>query len=173
MYSLKILCTLTLLLLVPHPYLIGDDLSHIYQKYGDKYSTIDPPLLKAIATVESDEDPEAINPDDPSYGLMQILVSPANCSDGPYRELPGLNMRVSKEELMDPETNVRVAAKILDWNIRHYGYPRGLAIYNAWSARKSPVDGPFPNQEYVDKVTHKITKERINNNDNSRIRIRQ
>ena len=51
---------------------LSTTIDDIYAKWGNRYG-VDPDLLKAIATVESGENPSAFNPSDPSYGLMQIL----------------------------------------------------------------------------------------------------
>lgn len=115
----------------------------LYQKYASLYG-LDWKLLKAIAQVESDENPLAKNPDDPSYGLMQILYPQRlNIEDWPPE---------SVERLYDPDYSVKCAAQILSWNIASFGLWRGVAVYNSWSARLDPPEGPFMNQGYVDKV---------------------
>jgi len=128
-------------------------LLYLYNSYGT-LPYISPELLQAIAIVESNENPQAINPQDPSYGLMQIQVT------GQSRYLPAFDMTVTPEELMDPEYNVMVGAKILNWNIKTYGYPRGIAVYNSWSARRYPEEGPFPNQRYVDAVLKELNQQK-------------
>ena len=126
-------------------------LDEIYQRYGLFYD-LDWRLIKAISLVEDpSQDPNAINPADPSYGLMQVL-----CWDGPggrcsnIVNLPG--WPPTRDELLNPDINVKFGAGILKWNIDTYGYPKGIAVYNNWSARTAPENGPFPNQGYVDKV---------------------
>jgi soluble lytic murein transglycosylase-like protein len=126
-------------------------LDEIFQKWGNRYG-VDPILLKAIATVESSLDPSAENPSDPSVGLMQILCKPdadGKCSN--TLNVDGWN-DATWERLHDPDFNVMIGAQILAWNLRTYGYPRGIAVYNAWSARNDPPEGPFRNQQYVDRV---------------------
>lgn len=125
----------------------------IYQDEGIEHN-IDWRLLKAIAIQESNEDPNAVNPSDPSYGLMGILaVTDAN---GMIRtRLPAIADWPPSGgvlELLQPERNVHYAAEILSWNMTHFGFPRGLAVYNSWDAHTSPVNGPFTNQGYVDNV---------------------
>ena len=128
----------------------------LYKDTASKYDSISWKLLKAIAMVESGENPLKINKADPSYGLMQI-----HCT-GDSRQFPGLSDTkwsvVTKEELMDPVINVEIASALLDWNIRHYGPLRGIGVYNCWAARHSPECGPFPNQEYVIKVLVALTE---------------
>lgn len=128
-----------------------DSLKALYSCYGDRFG-IDPNLIRAIAIVESSEDPKAVNPSDPSYGLMQVLCQPngrGGCANHlNINEWPPY----SSEQLFDPEYNLLIAAQILKWNIRKYGLEKGVACYNCWESRYDPVRGPFRNQEYVTKV---------------------
>lgn len=126
-------------------------LSVIYEKWGQHYK-VDPLLLQAIARVESGENPTAKNLADPSFGLMQIL-----CQDNGFGgcknefHIQGWPP-YSRNQLYDPDYNVQIGAQIIKYNITTFGFKRGIACYNNWSARKSPPTGPFPNNEYVDKV---------------------
>lgn len=129
-------------------------LNDLYSHYGQIHG-LDPMLLKAIAQVESSENPDAKNPNDPSYGLMQLLCRPdgkGSCSNklNVIGWPPG-----SVADLYDPDYSVNIASQILSWNIGRYGFLRGIACYNNWGARLSEPDGPFPNQGYVDKVMSK------------------
>jgi len=129
-------------------------LDDLYAHYGQLHN-LDPMLLKAIAQVESSEDPDAKNPNDPSYGLMQLLCVPDG-SGGCKNKLNVLGWPPdSVAKLYDPDYSVSIAAQILRWNIDRYGHNKGIAVYNAWSAHTAPQDGPFPNQGYVDKVLSK------------------
>lgn len=122
---------------------------------------VEPALVKAIAIIESSENPDAINPSDPSYGLMQVLCA----SDGPNslckNRLPAIPMfaTMTPEKLLNPIENVTIGAQILAWNINKFGFLKGIAAYNSASAQKSnvPENGPFPNQGYVDKVLREYT----------------
>ena len=116
--------------------------SMLYKFYGDKYG-VDPLLLRAIAKVESAENPLAVGPSG-DLGLMQINPR-AN-----FQSIDGYP--ANDYDYFNPAWSIKVAAQVLEWNIRSYGLKRGIAIYNMWSARRSPIDGPFPNQSYVDKV---------------------
>lgn len=102
-------------------------------------------LVKAIIATESAWNPGAVNPRDPSYGLMQVMPASAGGA-GP----PG----VSGAELLDPETNIRAGSEYLRALIARYG--RGalsdvIAAYNAGRPRRS-ADGRYLNQAYVDEV---------------------
>ncbi len=119
-------------------------------------------LLKAIAIVESNLNPDAVRdnpPHDVSVGLMQILCLPG--PDGVCANKFNIDgwQGMTFDALKNPETNVWMAVQILSWNIQNFGWPRGLAVYNSWSARNAPLHGPFPNQKYVEKVLS--TLERI------------
>jgi hypothetical protein len=107
-------------------------------------------LLKAIAMIESSENPLAENPADPSIGLMQVLCVP----DGQGGCKNKLNVvgweGIRAESLFDPEINLKIASQILDWNIKTYGFNKGIAVYNNWGARNESE--PFSNQSYLDKV---------------------
>lgn len=127
-------------------------LDALYVKHGNEQG-IDPMLLKAIARVESGENPKAVNPEDPSYGLMQIYYvkgkTDLNVADFPPD---------TYTKLYDPDYNLHIGAQILKWNINTYGLLKGIAIYNCWQSRFDPSSGPFTNQSYVDKVIKEYRK---------------
>lgn len=126
-------------------------LDDLYIRHGNR-NNLDPLLLKAVAMVESNENPSAKNPSDPSFGLMQILCT----DDGKGGCANKLNVNdwppMSRDLLYDPDYNLNIAAQILAWNISMYGFKKGIAVYNSWSARNDPPEGPFVNQAYVNKV---------------------
>lgn len=126
----------------------------LYAEIGARRG-VDPSLLRAICIHESAENPNAENPADPSVGLGQVLCKFDKAD--PSRVCRNvLNVEgwqgMTWERLKNPATNLDIAAQILAWNLQQYGFPRGVAIYNMWDARHSPVQGPFPNQSYVDSV---------------------
>jgi len=129
-------------------------LDDLYRKHGNQKG-VDPMLLKAIAQVESAENPNAKNPRDPSVGLMQVLCVP----DGSGGCSNKFNIKgwppESEKALYDPDLSLHFASQILKWNLDTYGMPKGIAVYNSWSARTDPGEGPFKNQSYVDKVLGK------------------
>lgn len=126
-------------------------LEPLYRKHANKQG-LDWRLLKAIAIVESSENPNARNPADPSTGLMQVLCVP----DGSGGCKNRFNVQgwegIRENDLLDPDINLGIASQILAWNIQRYGFNKGIAVYNSWSARNDPMEGPFQNQGYVDKV---------------------
>jgi soluble lytic murein transglycosylase-like protein len=102
-------------------------------------------LIRAIIATESAWRPDAINPGDPSYGLMQVMPHSAGGA-GP----PG----VTGEQLLDPVVNIRAGAAFVWDLIGRYG--RGalsdvIAAYNAGRPRRD-ASGRYLNQRYVDEV---------------------
>lgn len=127
-----------------------ETLDEIFKKHADR-NGLDWKLLKAIGMQESSLNPKAINPADPSYGLMQILCTPSSngvCAN----KFPAVSdwPPNSKEQLLDADYNVSVGAQILAWNIKTFGVRKGVAVYNSWKARFETE--PFSNQRYVDNV---------------------
>lgn len=124
-------------------------LDDIYKEQGQRFG-VDWKLLKALAIVESSERPQVKNPADPSYGLMQVLCVPdgnGGCSN--KFNIEGWPP-AKAEDLYDAEYNVSLGAQIIKWNIETFGFEKGIAVYNNWSARNEQA--PYSNQSYVDKV---------------------
>lgn len=124
-------------------------LNNLYRTVGDTHG-VEPALLKAVARTESDERPREVNPETgvngKSYGLMQILCP---------QQLPAIDNfppENCQRLINDVPYNVEIGAKILKWNIENYGKWKGVATYNATSARSAPPEGPFPNDDYVGEV---------------------
>ena len=124
----------------------------LFRKWGVVYG-VDWQLLKSIAVTESRLNPDAVNAaDNESIGLMQVLCRPdggGGCSNG--LNVDGWS-EATRKKLFDPGFNIKIGAQILAWNIRTYGLPKAIAVYNRWAERTSPVAGPFQNQLYVDAV---------------------
>lgn len=128
-------------------------LDDLFQKWAEVYH-IDWRLAKAHAIVESSLNPDAVNEtDNESLGLMQILCKP----DGTGGCVNRLNVDgwtdATRERLLDPDFNIRIGTQIIASNIKAYGLPRAIAVYNRFAERHSPIDGPFENQKYVDRVS--------------------
>lgn len=112
---------------------------------GGDVSTI--ALVKGVIATESEWNPRAVNPNDPSYGLMQILGGPG----GPYPA-------VSPSDLLDPSTNLTLGITHLQSLLSRYGSPGAIAAYNAGTPRLN-ASGQYVNsrgntsvQAYVDSV---------------------
>lgn len=90
----------------------------IYERYGKQYG-ISPKLLKAIAKVESGEQPSMVGDDGESVGLFQIQ--------------PKWHAQRLKEgeSLLDPDVNARIACEILTELMDKYGtLDEVLTAYN-------------------------------------------
>ncbi len=128
----------------------------LYQRYGARYG-VDWRLVKAHALVENaPQDVNAVNEDDDeSIGLMQVLCQPDGAGGCRNRfDIDGWD-GITRAALFDPDTNIKMGAQILAWNVKTYGLPKGVAVYNAWDQRNAPAAGPFKNQYYVDRVRSK------------------
>ena len=121
---------------------VKPSLTTLYEKHATE--NVPAKLLRAVAIVESGENVVAFNPNDPSYGLMQILFTGSNklyVSGWP----PG-----SGEELYSPDYNILIGSQILDYNIKKYGFFRGVVAYNNWSGRDGII--PMSSINYFLKV---------------------
>lgn len=131
----------------------------IYQKYGTQFG-VDWRLIKAHAQVESSENQFAFNTEG-SSGLMQILL-PLSHNTGARRHFDAGRLPEWRDAdaaagtaIFDPDYNVSLAASLIRENIKAYGLPRAIAVYNMDKSRLGPLMGPFANQGYVDKVLTK------------------
>lgn len=127
-------------------------LDALIQKWAGRYE-VDWLLLKSIMIRESSLKPDAVNPEDPSYGLGQVLCQSSDF-DSPCKnrfDVDGWE-HATPRRLLDPDFNAKIAAQILAYNVRTFGMPRGVSVYNRWDQRTRPINGPFANQKYVDDV---------------------
>ncbi len=110
---------------------------------GARYS-VDPTLVMAVIQVESHFNPAAVNPSDPSYGLMQMLPSTATLLAG---------RTVSGQELLDnPPLAVDLGAQYLAMGFAKYGNTGdAIAAYNAGVARRNTA-GQYVNSRGDTKV---------------------
>lgn len=115
---------------------------------------VDWKLLAAHASVESSYRPKAFNAEG-SSGLMQILL-PLSKNRGANRHVQDGNLpefeSIDTAKIFDPEYNITLGCALIRENIREYGMPRAIAVYESDSARGDPQFGPFVNQSYVNKV---------------------
>jgi soluble lytic murein transglycosylase-like protein len=136
----------------------GELYDNLYRKHGSK-QRLPWQLLKAIATIESNENPTAVNRADPSYGIMQILCSGSGdkCTNK-FPAIPEFTTATKTKLLQDADFNIQIGAKILSYNLNYTklgatnaGYRKAIAMYNRWAARNES-DGSFANQTYVNRV---------------------
>lgn len=127
-------------------------MNHLFRKWGAEYG-VEWKMLKAVARKESRLNPNAVNnADNESIGLMQVLCRPngrGGCANS--LKVDGWS-EVTRRKLFDPDFNIKIGAQILAWNIRKYGMPKAIAVYNRWAERSSPIAGPFENHSYVAAV---------------------
>lgn len=110
----------------------------IYERYGKQYG-ISPKLLKAIAKVESGEQPSMVGDDGESVGLFQIQ---------PKWHMQRLQ---EGESLLDPEVNTRIACEILTELMDKYGtLDEVLTAYNCGHDTGS--------REYANRVYEEMEK---------------
>ena len=123
------------------------DIYALFRVVGNLYD-LDPGLLRAIASVESGYNPEAISPKG-ARGLMQLM--------------PATAKRFRVDNSFDPVENALGAARFLEHLKMSLGAVSGsagslaclLAAYNAGEAAVTQYQGipPFPEtQEYVRRV---------------------
>jgi len=124
----------------------------------NKYEFSNCLLVESIIHTESRGNPLTYNPEKSgSYGLMQIQLSTAR----------HLGLRYSKEQLFDPEINIRFGIKLLKRIQKRYSKLKDIiAAWNAGSVRKCKdynefvwggklfycYPGEYINQGYVIKV---------------------
>jgi len=111
---------------------------------------VDPELIRAVITIESRWNPNAV-----SYkgakGLMQLM--------------PVVQDRYNVEDPFNPRENIRAGTAYLAELIRRYGLTNGLAAYNAGPVRVEQFQGVpriRETQEYVKKVQREYRR-RIRN----------
>ncbi len=130
---------------------LAADFDALFRRHGAAHG-VDWRLLKAIALVESSLNPRAEHPNGLSSGLLQVYCAPAHAPACRNRFNVAGWPPASRAQLYDPDYNAHIATQILAWNLRTYGLEKGIAVYNAWGARKTPAGQAFPNQAYVDAV---------------------
>lgn len=94
-----------------------DNLEDFYKQYGEEYG-IDWKLIKAVAIVESSENPASIGDAGKSFGLMQV------------QETVGRFYGVTKDLLLLPKENIKAGAAFLRDMINKYGIDGGIQAYN-------------------------------------------
>ncbi len=124
------------------------DMHRLYQFVGRLYN-IDPDLLEAIATAESNNNPQAVSPKG-AEGVMQLM--------------PGTARQLRVDHPLDPVENVFGAARFLTelraWSRLQAPYgevdlPAMIAAYNAGPGAVEKYGGVPPyaeTQDYVRKV---------------------
>lgn len=116
---------------------------------GARYA-VAPELVMAVMQVESGFNPAAVNPSDPSYGLMQMLPATASLLAG--RVVTGAEL------LANPALAVDLGTKYLGQLLTKYGSTGdAIAAYNAGTVRKN-VQGQYVNSWGDPKVDRYVTR---------------
>ena len=110
---------------------------NIYERYG-KQCGISPKLLKAIAKVESGEQPSLVGDDGESVGLFQIQ--------------PKWHAQRLKEgeSLLDPEVNTRIACEILTELMEKYAILD--EVLTAYNCGHDTGDRSYANRVYEEMM---------------------
>lgn len=123
-----------------------DSIDSIISENAKRYS-VDPALIKAIIRQESNFNPNAVNPSDPSYGLMQIM--PILAED--YGVVRDYHNPTQAEIAMIkvPATNVRIGTWFLSKLLNEFTLDEAIQMYNVGragylSGRRAP--------DYLSKV---------------------
>lgn len=86
---------------------------------------LDRRVLRSLINYESGFIVDAYNPDDPSYGLGQVMPKYWR-----YVYIEQCGSEATPETLMDPEINICYSAHILRYFIDRYGPVAGVDAYN-------------------------------------------
>jgi len=82
---------------------------------------VDPALVKAIVRVESNFIASAVNPTDPSAGLMQTTPALASAM---------LGRQVTTEELKNPTLSISAGTAFLSYLVDRYPLQAAIQMYN-------------------------------------------
>jgi len=104
-------------------------------------------LVYAVIETESNFDPRAKNPADPSYGLMQI--TPMLAQDYGYVKDWRNTTSLEIERLYDPPVNLDIGCQFLGGLLHEYTFDEAVQMYNVgeWGYEKG-----VRNLDYLEKV---------------------
>jgi len=104
-------------------------------------------LIKAIISQESNWDPNAVNPNDPSYGLMQLNFNYFKMPDGSPIINPEANIRTGTQLLRDLKRFGSLENIISAYNAGHpittniVDYVQPVLQYYNWFLANDPASG--------------------------------
>jgi soluble lytic murein transglycosylase-like protein len=110
---------------------VEDSIDAAIKKASDMYS-VPVPIIKAIIRKESNFNPNAQNPMDPSFGLMQVI--PAVFFDFGYIVNYQNPTAAEIAIMMMVENNVMVGTKFLGNLLRKYPFDTAIQMYNVGEA---------------------------------------
>ena len=112
-----------------------------FEQAGERYG-VNVDLLKAVATTESNMNPDAVNKKSNDFGIMQI---------NEFWIPKLLEYGITKDDLFDPCTNINVGAWILADSILRYGQTwKAVGAYNAGT--KDTLEVEKRRMYYANKV---------------------
>ncbi len=155
--SLCVTLSLTPILKLVYPLQFEDAINTSAKMYN-----LDDTLIMGIISAESNFKPEAASHKD-AYGLMQLK------DDTALWCIENLSLDISKDDIRNPETNIRIGCAYMRYLIDLYdgntktaiaAYNAGLGNVNKWLSDKRYADGgtslraiPFEEtKNYVEKV---------------------
>jgi soluble lytic murein transglycosylase-like protein len=125
----------------------GETIDSIIASNARRYG-VEEALIRAIIKVESDFNPNAVNPSDPSYGLMQIM--PILAEDFGYVR-DWRNVTEAEIAMIRlPETNVQIGTRFLAKLLSKY--PQGVTI-QMYNVGEAGYNSGHRAAEYLSKVT--------------------
>ncbi|MBA7497086.1 hypothetical protein ES702_07695 [subsurface metagenome] len=108
---------------------------------------LEPALVKAVVKVESNFNPRAKNPSDPSYGLMQI--TPMLAQDYGFVKDYKNPTRSEIEMIYNVENNLYMGCKFLSRLMKTYSFNQAVQMYNVG---EYGYNSGRRNSDYLSKV---------------------
>lgn len=109
------------------PIYSSDGIQQLIRSNAEKFN-IPPALLKAVVKVESNFNPYAVNPSDPSYGLCQ--VTPILAATYGYVRDWRNPTDAEIAFISRPDVNCLIGARFLGYTVNKYGLDIGVQMYN-------------------------------------------
>lgn len=119
------------------------DIDILCEKYSKIYPVLRPAEIKAIIKNESNFNEKAVNPNDPSWGLMQV-------TEYIGKKFAGIR---DYTELYDPDTNVKAGAGFLAYLKEEYSARFPLSDpNNGWIQMYNIGEPHFLNKHYRNDI---------------------
>lgn len=113
-----------------NPLAVENDMNDILESIS-KWSRVfgvDPALVKAVIRVESNFNPKAVNPSDPSYGLMQI--TPMLAQDFGFVKDYKNTTQAEILKIMEIDTNIYIGTRQLSSLLGRHTFNEAVQMYN-------------------------------------------
>lgn len=132
---------------ISKPPSIYDSVDSIIASNASRYG-VEAALIRAIIRQESNFNVNAVNPNDPSYGLMQIM--PILAQDFGYVKEWQNVTEAEVAMIKRPDTNVQIGTRFLAKLLGKY--PQGVAI-QMYNVGEAGYNSGHRAAEYLEKVT--------------------